>query len=218
MKTDKRIYSSIVAEIPIAPNSIINMIAEIIRIYCSLASFQLNEDIFNENIGISDTRRSDEAIAITGRIMICASLVMAVISCVNGTTPLIMLQEPVADDTATMSADQKMACAGTGRPKKEVVWRVSILNFAKRSAEKMGITNADSSRSLHIHDSFHDKLYSSWSIKLKSIIPGATPKLTISARESSSFPMGEYAFNMRAAKPSVKSNTAAMKMAIIALL
>jgi hypothetical protein len=85
------------------------MIAEIIRIYCSLASFQLIEDIFNENIGISDTRRSDVAIAIADRIIICASLGMDVICCVNGSTPLKMLQEPVADDIATMSADQKMA-------------------------------------------------------------------------------------------------------------
>jgi len=199
-----------------APKSVIRMIAEIIRIYCSLASFHLNEDIFNENIGISETRRSDEAIAITGRIMICASLGMEVISCVNGSTPLKMLQELVIDDTVTIRADQKMAWAGTGRPKNDVVWRVSILNFANRNAEKMGMANAESSSSLHIHDSFHDRLYNNLSIKLNNIIPGATPKLTKSASESSSFPRGEYAFKRRAAKPSAKSNTEAMKMAIIA--
>ena len=93
---------------------------------------------------------------------------------------------------------------------------MSILNLANRRPEKMGMANADSSKSLHIHDSFHDRLYNNWSIKLNSIIPGATPKLTISASESSSFPIAEYAFNRRAARPSEKSNTAAMKMAIIA--
>ena len=38
---------------------------------------------------------------------------------------------------------------------------------------------------------------------------GATPKLTISARESRSFPIGEYAFSDLAARPSKKSKNAA---------
>ena len=122
----------------------------------------------------------------------------------------------VAEAKTTIRADQKMACAGTGRPKKDFVWRVSILNFANRSAEKTGIANAESRSNLYIQNSFHDKLYNRLSIKLNSIIPGATPKLTTSANESSSFPMGENAFKSRAAKPSKKSKTAAMKIATIA--
>ena len=219
-----------------APKSIISMTADKIRMYCSLASLQVKDDIFNENIGISDTRRSDVAIVVIDRVIMSASGGMAAIICVSGIAPLkpwlmfgvekkgmadvsaesIVAGEYVEYENATINADQKMACAGTGSPKKEVVWRVSILNFANRSAEKTGMTNAESSSSLQIHDSFHDKLYKSLSIKLNSIIPGATPKLIASANESSSFPMGEYAFNRRAASPSVKSKKAAMKMAIIA--
>ena len=41
---------------------------------------------------------------------------------------------------------------------------------------------------------------------------GSTPKLTISARESSSFPISEYAFRSLAANPSQKSNPAAANM------
>ena len=205
-------YINIVVDIPMAPNNMISIIAEIIRIYCSLAFFQLNEDIFNENIGISDTRSSDVATAVTDRNMISASGGIAVVKCDNGSAP----HKVSVEEKATISADQKIACAGTGSPKKDVVWRVSMLNLASRRPEKTGITNAASSNDLHIHDSFHDRLYNNWSIKLNSIIPGATPKLTISESESSSFPMGEYALKRRAASPSKKSKTAAMKMAIIA--
>ena len=213
---DKRTYSNIVADIPMMPNSMISIIAEIIRIYCSLVSFQPKDDIFNENIGSSDTRSSDVAIANTDRIIISAAGGMVVIICVNGSAPLKAWQVVVADETATISADQKMAWAGTGRPMNEVVWRVSMLNFANRSAENIGMAKADSSSNLHVHDSFHERLYNKLSIKLNSIIPGATPKLTISDSESSSLPMGEYALRRRAASPSEKSKTAAMRIAIIA--
>ena len=47
------------------------------------------------------------------------------------------------------------------------------------------------------------------SICLYRIIAGATPKLTISANESSSLPMSEYDFKARAVKPSKKSNVIA---------
>ena len=40
------------------------------------------------------------------------------------------------------------------------------------------------------------------------IVAGATPKVTSSAKESSSFPMGDDTFNRRADIPSKKSNTA----------
>jgi hypothetical protein len=46
---------------------------------------------------------------------------------------------------------------------------------------------------------------------------GATPKLTTSAKESSSFPIAEYAFSQRAAKPSKKSKTEATRMKYAAI-
>ena len=64
------------------------MIAERIRIYCTLASFQPNDDNFSENIGISETRSSDVAIADTDNIIMSASCGMAVINCVNDSAPL----------------------------------------------------------------------------------------------------------------------------------
>ena len=88
-----------------------------------MASFQLNEDIFNENIGISDTRSSDVATAATDRVIISASAGIAAIKCDNGNTSketgigFII----VAEESATIRADHKIACAGTGNPKKDVV-------------------------------------------------------------------------------------------------
>jgi hypothetical protein len=41
------------------------------------------------------------------------------------------------------------------------------------------------------------------------VIAGNTPKLTMSASESSSFPIEDDTFNILAAKPSKKSNTQA---------
>ena len=43
-----------------------------------------------------------------------------------------------------------------------------------------------------------------------TIIEGATPKLTISASESSCFPKSDTEFNIRAKKPSIKSKNAAI--------
>ena len=91
-----------------APNSMISIIAEMISIYCILVSFQRNDDIFSENIGISVTRSSDVAIAVMDRIIIITSVGIAVISWVSGSAPLRMLVL-VADDIATINADQKMA-------------------------------------------------------------------------------------------------------------
>lgn len=50
-------------------------------------------------------------------------------------------------------------------------------------------------------------------IKITSIIiPGATPNVTISARESNCFPSSPILFNFLAKKPSKKSNIAPRKM------
>ena len=120
---DKSIYNSIVADTPIIPKSTISMIADTMRIYCNLASFQPNEDIFNENIGISDTRSSDVATAATDRVIISASAGIAANRCDNGNNSKDtgMGFRIVAEESATIRADHKMACAGTGSPKKDVV-------------------------------------------------------------------------------------------------
>ena len=42
----------------------------------------------------------------------------------------------------TTKEAQNNAFAGTGNPTKEIVWRVSLLNFASRNAENMDNKNA----------------------------------------------------------------------------
>ena len=51
-------------------------------------------------------------------------------------------------------------------------------------------------------------------IKAKNKKPGATPKVTMSARESSCAPISDWTFNNLAAKPSRKSNTVAISINI----
>jgi hypothetical protein len=107
-----------------------------------------------------------------------------------------------------------IAFAGVGTPIKESVWRVSRLNFARRIAEKTGITNA---------------IYAIMSVPkrgipiignvfcfniIKIIAAGTTPKETTSASESSSFPISLLTCNMRAEKPSKKSNIPAIPIRI----
>jgi hypothetical protein len=48
------------------------------------------------------------------------------------------------------------------------------------------------------------------SMTLNIIKPGTTPNVTMSAKLSRSFPMGDDTFNRRAVKPSKKSSTKAM--------
>jgi len=91
------------------------------------------------------------------------------------------------------------AWAGVGTPINESLWRASILNFARRMADKT--VNA---RPIHDHAPAPEAV-NKFFIK----IPGNTPKLTISASESSSLPMELDTFNILALKPSKKSNTQA---------
>lgn len=81
---------------------------------------------------------------------------------------------------------QNIAFAGIGIPMNDVVCRVSILNLARRIAPATGISNA-------VHGS-HCRASVQPLMRLNTIIPGATPKVTRSDRESSSFPR----LNMRA--------------------
>ena len=94
---------------------------------------------------------------------------------------------------------QTIAQEGVGRPRKSSVWRSSTLNFANRTAD-ITATNSGMYRRM---------AGASAGMTLYSIKDGRTPKLTRSARESSSPPMGECASRSRAARPSQKSKAAA---------
>ena len=95
---------------------------------------------------------------------------------------------------------------GTGSPMNELVWRVSMLNFARRTAAKAAKTNANIGKMLMFMN-----------IQLMPVCPsnhatindGATPNETTSDNESSSPPIGDFAFKALAANPSKKSKTAA---------
>ena len=121
-------YNKIVADIPKEPKKIIKIIADNIRIYCNLASFQRRDDIFNENIGISDTRRRDVATANKESEMIRAWDGMAAINCDIEINPKKLLHGhaaapgddtpresavsadiAVAEEIVTISADQNIA-------------------------------------------------------------------------------------------------------------
>jgi hypothetical protein len=75
-----------------------------------------------------------------------------------------------------------------------------MLKMASRMAEQTAIKMA-------MYGKYALSDFSAISVNMKS--EGKTPKLTTSARESSSLPMGELTFNARATKPSRKSNTQA---------
>lgn len=82
-----------------------------------------------------------------------------------------------------------MAFAGVGTPMKEVVCRVSRLNLANRKAEKAAMRNA-------VYGIYASKGIRNVGVctslnKEKMMNAGATPKLTLSANESSSFPIVE---------------------------
>ncbi len=91
------------------------------------------------------------------------------------------------------------ACAGVGTPMKESLWRVSILNFANRMAEKTA-----SNKPIHDHSPSPEVLNIFF-----IAMAGSTPKVTMSASESSSLPIGWETFSHRALKPSRKSKTQA---------
>ena len=89
-----------------------------------LLLFHLKFLNFIENIGISDTRKYENK-KMSPRISAHACSM----PCSHSLPP-------------TMSDDQKSACAGVGKPMNDVVWRVSMLNFARRQAENTAIRNA----------------------------------------------------------------------------
>tara|TARA_B110000285_G_scaffold231382_1_gene299997 strand:- start:7589 stop:8134 length:546 start_codon:yes stop_codon:yes gene_type:complete len=130
--------------------------------------------------------------------------------------------------------------AGVGSPIKEVVWRVSKLNFANLKREKKGIKRAvngtkftlpkplkkdsiqeENDNLMTCEDSpsinSDDCKTSILTVKTTIIItPGTTPKVTMSAKESNCFPSSPFVLNKRAEKPSRKSKNAPAKTHIAA--
>lgn len=114
--------------------------------------------------------------------------------------------------TKTMATTPN-ALAGEANPLKDSFWLSSILNLARRIAAEIAIIAGTA------------RVVISPTVVVgppeKTVVPviedrivytttaGATPKLTTSARESRSLPMGENAFNNLAEKPSKKSKTMA---------
>lgn len=155
--------------------------------------------------------------------------------------PIISEKKVGSPESINGKEATSIALVGVGTPINDSDWRVSMLNLARRRAEKIGIRMATISiKGWYLNNGCH-KLgngnaqcitssfilkYNSYgiaigiievifiSIILKIIIPGKTPKLTTSARESNSFPIGLVTFNKRAAKPSKKSKTAARNIYI----
>ena len=93
----------------------------------------------------------------------------------------------------------KRPLAGVGTPIKDSDWRVSMLNLAKRKAEKTTI----SPRPIY---AFQISCEALW-ISTNNIEAGKSPKVITSASESNSLPMGEEELSSRATKPSKKSKT-----------
>src|SRR5215216_3860153 len=84
--------------------------------------------------------------------------------------------------------------AGEGTPRKLFDWLVLILNFANRHATAQVYMNAGTKEIKETSNPFSscaNPKRSNW----YKIIPGATPKLTTSHKESSCFPFSEFAFN-----------------------
>jgi len=109
-----------------------------------------------------------------------------------------------ANDVFTIAIpDIKSAFAGVGKPLKESLWVSSILKMANRNAENAAIAKARKG-------SHSDVVELPMSLYMTTA--GNTPKLTMSASESSSLPIGEETFKRRAANPSKKSKSPASQI------
>mgnify|MGYP001093111979 CR=1 FL=1 len=102
-----------------------------------------------------------------------------------------------------------IAFAGVGSPLKEVVWVVSILKTARRMPAQTGMTEGTiRARNISAEPAVISPVTPAPRAEERRACirnAGATPKLTMSARLSSSFPISEYAFSILAEKPSRKS-------------
>lgn len=116
-------YHTIIAANPLVRRTRSNGMHNSKKQKLTLLSFQLRLLNFRENMGISDTNNQENKPTATNK---------------NSGWQAEVIQ--VCNPTAT--EPQNIALAGTGSPMKEVVWRVSLLNFANRSAENTEIKKA----------------------------------------------------------------------------
>lgn len=92
---------------------------------------------------------------------------------------------------------------GVLSPIKSWLCRSSTLNFANRSAENTVTKKPKYGRKTRLLLSFNI---------IKKTTPGTKPKLTISAKESNSFPIVDLTCSARAAIPSKKSHIPDIRM------
>jgi len=103
------------------------------------------------------------------------------------------------NSAASASDTTVKALAGVAMPLNDDDWLGSLLNFASLNAEAAGMMTATAK-------AFSPVMPPAVS-RLNNMAPGAIPKVTTSARLSSSLPRAEYAFSSLAANPSEKSST-----------
>jgi len=117
----------------------------------------------------------------------------------------ILVEVPIKLELAGQKAkpETKKAAAGVGMPINPLVCLVSMLNLANLNAENRAKANEAKGRIPP-----EDKLF----CKLKRIKAGNTPKVTISAKESNSLPIGDDTFKSLAVNPSKKSKIAASQI------
>ena len=169
------------------------------KIYLILLLFQSNDLNLSEKRGNSATNRYENT-AVTANRKKRLSVSIA--------------NEWEVSDEMKASEQINSALAGVGSPINESLCRVSMLNFANRNAEKTAMINAGTAtHHPQVQISTGNPCFlAAVNNRAYMIEAGATPKLTISASESSSFPIAEYAFSQRAANPSKKSKTEAASM------
>jgi len=196
-------YSKITTDRPAQCSAIRINADSITKIYRILLLFQSNDLNFNEKSGNSATSKY-ENITVAANIKKRLSVSVA---------------HEYPPDEIKHNEHINNALAGVGNPINESVCRESMLNFANRNAENTAIINADTAtHHPQVKASTGNPYFSAASdSKTYMMEAGATPKLTTSANESSSFPIAEYAFNQQAANPSKKSKTAAARMKYAAI-
>ena len=102
------------------------------KIYLGRLGFNANDLNLRENMGISEMRRKQNVKIRGSKKSGCV---------------IKRLTWGIWRGTNTREV-KKMALAGVGRPMKDSLWRTSMLNLAKRKAEKMAIRNGQYSRNV----------------------------------------------------------------------
>jgi hypothetical protein len=192
---EETIYRGIIKVIAIGPNITRLISISITRIYLPSLPRNLKFVILRENKGILLTISNDNIIV--KRIRRKGELVNELKRADCEKCPAITIEITA------------MAFAGIGNPLNDVACVESRLNIARRIAPKTGIIagiiiNKATSNPGEFKSTgplVDNDLLRSWYI----INAGATPKLTTSARLSSSLPIEECALSKRAENPSRKS-------------